>query len=105
MSGTKGQEPVATRMVPTVNCGAVGERHLVGAGDGGALVVEVDLVVLEDAAVDGLDPVDLGQHVVAQGRPVEVALGDVPAEAAGVGEILGEVGARRRASSWARSRG
>jgi hypothetical protein len=38
---------------------AVGELHLVRAGDGGALVDRLDLVVVEDALIDALDPVDL----------------------------------------------
>ena len=35
--------------------------------------------------------VDLGEHIVAQHRPVEIAVADVPAEAARVLQILGEM--------------
>ena len=73
--------------------GAVVERDLVGAGHGRALGDDLDLVALEYVVVDALEPLDLGEHVVAQDRPVELALADVPAEAARVLEVLGEMGA------------
>ena len=80
-------------MVAALQLGAVGQRHLVGAGQRRALGEDLDLVAVEDVGVDALEPLDLGQHIVAQGRPVELAAADLPAEAARVLQILGEMGA------------
>src|SRR3546814_15215927 len=49
------------------------------------------LVVVERLTIKTLEPVDLGEHIVAQHRPVELAVGDVPAELARVVDILGEM--------------
>ena len=73
--------------------GAVGQSDLVGSGDGRPLGEDLDVVAVEDVGVDAFEPLDLGQHIVAQGRPVEGAALDLPAEPGGVLQILGEMGA------------
>src|SRR3546814_9063793 len=42
---------------------------------------------------DLFDPRHFVEDIVAQGRPVELAVGHLPAETAGIGDILGEMGA------------
>src|SRR3546814_10194478 len=47
----------------------------------------------ERLAVEALEPRYRREHIVAQPRPVEAAVGHVPAELAGVVNILREMGA------------
>ncbi len=70
---------------------AAGQRDFVRAGDGGAFVDDLDPVAVERVGVGTVEPVDLRQDIVAQHRPVEIAFGHVPAKAARVVQILGEM--------------
>ena len=71
--------------------GPVCQPHLLRADDGRARPEDGDLVIVERLAIESLEPVDLGQHIVAQNVPVEPALGHVPAELARVVDILGKM--------------
>src|SRR3546814_10826730 len=73
------------------NFGPVGKAYLLRAGDGGTRLEHGDLVVVERLAIEALEPIDLGEHIVAQHGPVELAVGHVPAEFARVVDILGEM--------------
>ena len=51
----------------------------------------VDIVVGQRLGVGAFEPADLGQHIVAQHRPVEALFRHVPAEHRRVVEVLGEM--------------
>src|SRR3546814_13183031 len=61
----------------------VGEADRLRADHGRARLEHGDLVIVERLAVEALEPRDLREHIVAQPRPVEAAVGHVPAELAG----------------------
>ena len=63
----------------------------VGTGQRRALVEDRHVVVGERVGVGALEPADLGQHIVAQHRPVEALGRHVPAEHRGIVEVLGEM--------------
>ncbi len=92
-------------MVPAVSLRAVGEPDLVGPGDRRALREDLDLVAVEDVGVDAFEPLDLGEHVVAQRRPVERCSCRPSSRSGGRPADPRRNGRRRRAASWARSRG
>src|SRR3546814_12591172 len=71
----------------------VGEADRLRADHGRARLEHGDLVIVERLAVEALEPRDLREHIVAQPRPVEAAVGHVPAELAGVVNILRAMGA------------
>jgi hypothetical protein len=72
--------------------GPIAQADAMRAGDDGALVDDLDAVVLQRLGIGAVDPVDLLQHVVAQRLPVERALiGHLPAETLGVLQVLGEM--------------
>ena len=56
-----------------------------------ALVEDRDLVIGQRVGVSALEPADLRKHIVAQDRPVEALLRNVPAEHRRIVEVLGEV--------------
>ena len=70
---------------------AAGELDAVRTGHGRAFGDHLDLVAAERIFVEAFEPVDLAQHIVAQRRPFEPAIGHVPAKAARVLQILGEM--------------
>ena len=55
-----------------------------------AALDDLDARLLEIAAVDAFEPRDLLVLVGDQGRPVEARRADRPAEAGGIGELVGE---------------
>ncbi len=57
----------------------------------GVAVVQRDVMARQRRLVDAVQPVDLGQDIVAQRRPVEAPVAERPAEAARVDQVLGEV--------------
>ncbi len=67
------------------------QAQLVRPLDGRALAEDSDLVVVERLRVEPLEPVDIGEHMVAQHRPVEGEVRHIPAEAARVLDVLGEM--------------
>src|SRR3546814_10851332 len=52
---------------------------------------DLDAVVLKRLGVEAVQPGDFGQHVVAQYRPVELGLADLPAKPTGVLKVFGEM--------------
>ncbi len=70
---------------------AVGQGDLVRAGDGGALLDDLDLVAFERLAIEPVEPVDLGEHVVAQRLPVEHAVFGGPPKGLRILQVLGKV--------------
>src|SRR5689334_16374787 len=67
---------------------AAADADAVRTGDDGATVEDLDVVSTQRLRVDAAEALDLGEHVVAQRRPVEARVADAPAEAARVVEIL-----------------
>ena len=70
---------------------AGGEADLVRPGDLRALMDDLDARVAQRLLVEAVQPVDLGQHVVAERGPGEAGGRHRPAEAARVVQILREV--------------
>ena len=68
-----------------------GQLHAVRAGHDRAFGDHLNLVAVECIPVEPLQPVDFAQHIVAQRRPFKAAVGDVPAKAARILQILGEM--------------
>ena len=60
-------------------------------GDRRPLRDQLDLVIFKRILVEPFQPVDIVQHIVAQRRPFKAAIGDVPAEAPGILQVLGEM--------------
>src|SRR3546814_1482065 len=57
------------------------EQHLMRPGDGRPLADDLDLIVAERLGVETFEPRDLGEHIVAQRRPVKFTIGHLPAKA------------------------
>src|SRR3546814_6523697 len=64
------------------------EQHLMRPGDGRPLADDLDLIVAERLGVETFEPRDLGEHIVAQRRPVKFAIGHLPAKAPCILQIL-----------------
>src|SRR3546814_15331910 len=60
-------------------------------GDGRPLAGDLDLIVAGRLGVETFEPRDLGEHIVAQRRPVKFAIGHLPANAPCILQILGEM--------------
>src|SRR3546814_6680428 len=67
-----------------------GQRDLMMPGDCRPLEDDLDIVTFERFGIGLVEPIDLAEHIVAQHRPVEIAIGHVPAEAPGIVQILGD---------------
>ena len=70
---------------------AAGELYRMPTGNCRSFSEQPDLVAFQRIAIKALQPVDIGQHIVAQLRPVEIAIGDVPAKTPRVFQILREM--------------
>ena len=77
----------ALSFVPSASVTSLGPVTVARCGE------DLDLVAVEDVGVDALEPLDLGEHVVAQGRPVELAARRPSSRSGRVLQILGEMGA------------
>src|SRR3546814_13812206 len=66
-----------------------GQRDLMRPGDCRPLEDDLDIVTFERFGIGLVEPIDLAEHIVAPHRPVEFAIGHVPAEATGPVQILG----------------
>ena len=79
------------RILPAVISRPDASRTEFGPVSTRALVENLDAVIGQRVGIGLLQPPDLGQHIVAQHRPVEAAVRNVPAEHRGVVQILGEM--------------
>src|SRR5690606_15225710 len=70
---------------------SLADANTVWARHDGTFVQYLDALILQRLSVQAADPSDLREHVVTQRAPIESGLVDVPAEASGVLEILGEM--------------
>ncbi len=68
------------------------QRDLVRTRNLGPFLEDRDIMAFERVGIGPFEPVHIGQHVVAQDLPVELALADFPAEFLAVFQILGEMG-------------
>ena len=89
--GITGRAPVAIRILSAVTSLPLASLTEFGPGQLRALVEDLDVVVGQRLGVGALEPADLGQHIVAQHRPVEALLRHVPAEHRRIVEVLGEM--------------
>ena len=71
---------------------ARGEANRIRPGQLGALGEDLDAIVGQGVGIGLLQPPDFGEDVVAQHRPAEATVGNVPAEHRRIVQILGEMG-------------
>ncbi len=72
---------------------AIGQPHRLWPGEGRALVEDFHRMAVQRVGIGLVEPVDLGQHIIAQPRPIKAQIGHIPAEIARVRQILGKMGA------------
>jgi hypothetical protein len=67
------------------------DSRAVRSGDDRVSAQNLDIVILERLLIQPAEARDFGQHVVAQRRPIELRVPELPAEAARVLQVLREV--------------
>ena len=80
-----GDKDVAGGIVPAI------DGNGMRIDEAGVAMQRRHLVAVEGGLVQAVEPVDLGQHIVTQRRPVETLAADLPAVALRIDEILGEM--------------